>query len=125
MSNRPSTASAISNSALRSLSTDSKIRSNRIFTSVRLQVHGERLWLHRVARDGSSEYGEDYLKSYALPAIISTVIDSTVDGRALKLGFLSGDILLVKARNEGDWLTLNRCLGPVSLSAFNSNKRGN
>lgn len=116
---RPSTASKIPLSTLRTLSSDSTdVNTNRSFKHVRLQVSGEKLWLHRSAQDGSRESGEVCLKSYTLPAIVSAIVDSTRSPRTLKLGFLSGDLLLVRASSEKDWSHILRCLGPVRECSY-------
>lgn len=115
---RPSTASTIASSSIRSFSsqsTDSAPRSNnRNFKTVSLLVSGEGLWLSRPVKDGQRDMDTDFIKSYDLPAILSTVVGSLVEDRTLKLGFLTGDLLLIKAINEEDWLDLFNCLGPVS-----------
>lgn len=53
------------------------------------------------------------IKKYTLPAAVSS--PSTAEGFHLKLGFLSGEIIIVKAANEADWNDLIHCLGPVCI----------
>lgn len=71
------------------------------------------MWLHRMAKDAQHEVEAEFDKRYTLPAILSTPSSSVSEGHLLKLGFLNGEIIVVKARSEGDWHDLLGCLGPV------------
>lgn len=66
-----------------------------------------------MAKDAQHEVEAEFDKRYTLPAILSTPSSSVSEGHLLKLGFLNGEIIIVKARSEGDWNDLLRCLGPV------------
>ena len=110
---RPSTASSMVSTSGRSFSQQFTRSADRKYKHVRLQVFGETMWLHRTTKDGQHEAENDYLKRYTLPAALCTPSSNPAEGHLLKLCFLSGDIIIVKAKNEADWNDLLRCLGPV------------
>lgn len=99
----------------RSLSSQFAKAPERKYRHVRLQVYGETMWIHRVAKDGEYKVEDTCLKRYTLPALLSSPSYQASEGNLLKLGFLNGEIIIVKAKTETDWGDLMRCLGPVSF----------